>query len=331
MFEALGGHGGEAAALATSVLWAGTALLFGAASRRIGPAEMNLLRLAMATVLLFVTLLATGVEWSLPGAQMGFFVASGVVGLAMGDAAYFRALRILGPRRAALTMSFAPALTAVLMVPFLGETIGWVGITGMAVTLGGILWVHGEKDDAREIEGSAAEGLAMGLLGALGQAAGIVLAKAGLGAAPAGAWLATAGGLPERMAEDGAVLTGAEVTPLYGTFLRMAAGFAAFLGMQAVGWGGPRLREAFRDRKFLALTLGGAMAGPYAGVWLSLVAVSLTNTAVAATIMATSPIFVIPLVRVVHGRGASGRAWIGAAVALAGVAMLSFRMQIRGL
>ena len=39
--------------------------------------------------------------------------------------------------------------------------------------------------------------------------------------------------------------------------------------------------------------------------------------------MAASPIFVIPLMRIVYGHSTSARAWMGAAVAVAGVALLT--------
>ncbi|MHC4924789.1 MAG: DMT family transporter [Planctomycetota bacterium] len=325
MFDGLEGRGGELAALATAMCWAGSALIFGAAARRRGAALLNFLRLALACVFLLVTVLATGQSWDVSSAQLGFLLVSGVIGLALGDAAYFRCLQILGPRRAALTMSFAPALTALLMVPLLGETIGLVGITGMALTLGGIVWVHNEKDHAREIEGSAGWGLTFGILGALGQAVGLIFAKAGLGTAPAESWLAEVAGLAVRTLEDGTAVAGEAVTPLYGTLLRMLAALVGLLAAAAVGWRPGWTREALRDGKFLGLTAAGTVTGPFVGVWLSLVAVSMANTAVAATIMAASPIFVIPLMRIVYGHSTSARAWLGAAVAIGGVALLTFR------
>jgi drug/metabolite transporter (DMT)-like permease len=78
-----------------------------------------------------------------------------------------------------------------------------------------------------------------------------------------------------------------------------------------------------RDRRALLQTLGGTVFGPFLGVWMSLYAVSRANTAVASTILAASPVFVIPLVRVVHGERASWRAWAGAIVAVGGVALLT--------
>ncbi len=311
---------GESAALATAVLWAGTALLFGAAARRGGPDTVNLLRLVAATLVLGVVTLATGAARSLPTGQVVCLAGSGLVGLALGDVGYFRALQILGPRRAALMMSLAPALAAALMVPLLHEGLRWIGGLGMATTLAGVAWVQSERAAAGEVHGSARTGVLWGLLGAAGQASGMVLSKVGLGAAPAGAPLAEWSGLAAR-----GELSGVPADALYGTFLRMAAATVAIGGAALLGYGGGRLRESIRDRRFLLLVGAATVTGPVLGVWLSLVAVQHANTAVASTIIATSPVFVIPLVRVFHGTRTSARGWLGALLALIGVAVLAFR------
>jgi drug/metabolite transporter (DMT)-like permease len=66
------------------------------------------------------------------------------------------------------------------------------------------------------------------------------------------------------------------------------------------------------------------------GVWMSLYALGHANTAVASTILATSPVFIILLVRWTHHERASLRAWAGTVIALAGVAILAFRKTLGG-
>ena len=61
---------------------------------------------------------------------------------------------------------------------------------------------------------------------------------------------------------------------------------------------------------------------PGKGVWLSLVAVKHTAAGIAATIMATVPVLVLPLVIVFYRERVSPRAAAGAIVAVAGVALL---------
>ena len=84
----------------------------------------------------------------------------------------------------------------------------------------------------------------------------------------------------------------------------------------------PRIVRAWQDRVAIRALIVGAVVGPVAGVWLSLVAVQAARVGVAATLMALPPVLLIPLERVVHGRRASRRAVAGTLVAFAGVALL---------
>jgi drug/metabolite transporter (DMT)-like permease len=68
--------------------------------------------------------------------------------------------------------------------------------------------------------------------------------------------------------------------------------------------------------------IGGAFFGPFLGVWLSLVAVRLTDVGIAATIMATTPVLVIPILMVLEHYRPTARALVGTAVTVAGVALL---------
>jgi len=304
---------GHLAAAGTALCWAGTSLCFAAASRRVGSFHVNQIRLVLACGLLAAACGLAGVYAAIPPAQLALLALSGVMGLVLGDSAGFHALQVLGARRTSLVMSLCPGFTVVLMTPLLSERLDARALAGMALTWAGVLWASREPGHPGEIEGSAAAGLALGLVAAFGQAAGLVLSKAGLGAAPPGSPLA-------------AMTPGAAtVHPLLGTLVRIGTGAACLVGLSAVrGRLGGSLRAA-GDRPAFWWTLGGTVFGPVVGVTLSLVAVTLANTGVAATIMATSPLLVIALVRLVHGHPVTARALLGAVVAVAGVALLTLR------
>lgn len=310
---------GVLAAAGTAACWAFTALFFSAASRRIGHFHVNVIRLVIACVLLTLACAVTGVFAIAPGAQFMLLALSGLVGLTLGDAAGFMSLQILGPRRTSLLMALAPGMTALLMVPLIGEGLGWVGIAGMTVTLVGVMWVVLERGQPGEIQGNVALGVCMGVLGALGQACGLILSKAGLGNAAPGSLLNEWSGLGSDVRE---------LHPLFGTLVRMLAGTAVLL---VYGLLARRLGETLRQLKngrAMAQTTAGATFGPFIGVTLSLAAVQLTNTAVASTIMATSPVLVIPIVALVYKQKITWRAVAGAIVAVAGVALLTFRDEL---
>jgi drug/metabolite transporter (DMT)-like permease len=67
---------------------------------------------------------------------------------------------------------------------------------------------------------------------------------------------------------------------------------------------------------------GGAVTGPFLGVWMSLVAVKHTEAGVAMAIMSIVPVLVIPWVIIFFKEKVSLRAVLGAVLAVCGVFIL---------
>ena len=140
----------------------------------------------------------------------------------------------------------------------------------------------------------SAAGVALGFGGAVGQAGGLVLSKLGMG----------------------------DYDPFAATQIRVLAGTAGYvlLFFALHRWG--RVARAFADRRALGYTAVGAVFGPFLGVSLSLAAVQLTLTGVAASIMAITPVLIIPVL-VLHRRERVGVGGVlGALLAVAGVVLL---------
>lgn len=304
---------GETAALGAALSWSVTAQVFGAAGLRIGSVAVNHVRLAAAVValaLLHVLLLGTLVPEDMSPRVLGLFVASGIVGLTIGDAAAFRALVVVGPGLTTLVFTTVPALAALFAFVFLGERIGPGAALGMLVTVAGVALAAWGKSrrapKAARPEAAPAKGtrplvmgLSLALLGAAGQAGGIVLAKPAL----------------------------ADASPLSGTFVRIVAGTAVLHAVTSVAALGRRrlpdwVARARSDRRGIALSLVGAVTGPVVGVWIAQVATKHAHVAVAATLMSTTPLFVL-VEEWLLGRGRPLAVEIlGAATAIGGVALL---------
>jgi drug/metabolite transporter (DMT)-like permease len=74
----------------------------------------------------------------------------------------------------------------------------------------------------------------------------------------------------------------------------------------------------------LAAVGGSAFVGTYVGMWLSQVAIGrASSTAVAATLLATSPIFALPIGRWLEAERITARALGGTVLAVAGLAALT--------
>jgi drug/metabolite transporter (DMT)-like permease len=70
------------------------------------------------------------------------------------------------------------------------------------------------------------------------------------------------------------------------------------------------------------LILLGSVFGPVVGVALLMLSVQCIPSGVAQTLASLTPVTILPLVMILHKERVSARAFIGAAIAVAGVGML---------
>jgi drug/metabolite transporter (DMT)-like permease len=299
---------GETSAIAVSFLWTICSILFAYAGRRIGALSVNAIRIVMALgmlgaahILIFGTIIpdANRSQWI-------YMSLSGVVGLAIGDFGYFGTLVILGPRRGTLIMSLNPIFSVIAGYFVLTEMLSIWTFIGIAITLAGVTWVILERENRSNEEPITQKekvlGVTFGLIGAIGQGVGLVIAKYGM----------------ENVANDPSV----SLDPLSATLIRMIAGtIVVWLFIIAIGRL-PKLINDLKDTKAVNATFAGAFFGPFLGVWLSMVAVMYAFAGVAATLMSLMPLIVIPFLWVLYRQKTSWRGFIGAVIAIVGVAIL---------
>lgn len=291
---------GELAALGTSLSFAFGSTMFTVAGRRLGSMNVNRTRLVIAAIFLIIA------HWITLGSLFPFNAAperlfwlglSGVVGLVIGDIFLFRAFVMIGPRLSMLMMSLAPILAAVQAWIFLGEKLTSGQIFGILLTVGGIAWVILERNGKSENAPEYGRGILFGLGGAIGQATGFVLAKNGVG--------------------------GGEFSPISANLIRMtAAVIVLWLITLLQGQVKKTISTFFNDRKGMLATMGGAFAGPFLGVSLSLFALQRVEVGVASTLTALPPIFLLPISYFIFKERFGWGAVVGTLVAMAGVAAL---------
>lgn len=296
-------------ALLAAATWAVGSVLFARIGRGTSPLAMSVGKSLFAGALLAATgALLGGGALSAPLEAHAWLLFSAIAGITIGDTAYFSAIVRIGVPRAIVLLSTAPIFAAVLGALFLDEHLGARGAAGIAVTLAGVALVVWRKEEAAAPGGDAAAeasapaparvaaGLAFGVLSGLGQASGSVLSKRAmaLGIEPV-----SAGGI--RLLVGGVVLAVA----------------AALAGRAA-----PVVRELAKDRAWARIA-GASLVGSFAGIWLSQVALHRTaSVGVASTLLATSPVFALPLAHFLGQERLRPVAAVGAAVAVGGIALL---------
>jgi uncharacterized membrane protein len=294
-------YAGELSALVTAVMWTGSALAFVGATTRVGSVYVNIVRLIAAIVFLCITIVLFGLEFSVSSVQVQYLAFSGLVGFVFGDTFLFKSFEYNDARIGTLIMSAAPAMAALFAYIFLNETLSSTGILGMIVTLGGIaLVVLERKEPSSHHTPISMIGVFYALLGAAGQAGGLILAKS--------------------------AFASGHINGFVATFIRAIAATFVLLPLNYFAGRFNHPVEVFRkDWKAFNFTMVGSFLGPYLGVTFSLIAISQTNVAIAATIMATVPIIMLPTVWILFRERLSWRAIVGACVAVAGVGILFLR------
>ncbi len=295
---------GEAAALASAALWAGASVLFGIEGRTTRPIVMNLVKSLGACGLFLVALLLTPAgefvrpagDLVLPLRPIAWLALSGVVGIALGDTAFFIAMARLGVRRAMMLGLLAPVFAAA-GAALVGQPLpGIVGATGIAVTLGGLLLFI--RVAPLKEEGSAprsARALGFGVLAALCQALGIVMTKGAI---------AQTGLLPASI-------------------VRLLAGAGALLALEVMrGRAHGLTRELGRGFRRARLLLA-AFLGTFIAFYLFQAAIHYGSPPVTAALTATSPLLAVPLASRYLGERMPIAALLATLVAVAGVVLVA--------
>jgi drug/metabolite transporter (DMT)-like permease len=289
---------GEIAALSAAFIWAVATIIYARTGNRAPALFLNLVKGTIAVAMLSLTVLVLGdapPELSL--SQWLWLAGSGVVGISIGDSAYFSAIKRIGPSQTLLVESLAPPLTGVLALFFLHEAIGFWAWTGIFLTMSGILWVVTEHQPQQKA--LSLPGLGFAALAALCQAAGMVMSRQ--------------------------VMVSTDITPLWAALIRLAA---ASLVLWTVL---PVLRPDIVLRRDSWRTIGTAkngwalftlavFLGTFLGIWLQQAALKLTGAAIAQTLISVSPLFALGLAAM-FGHVVTRRSLVGALVTLAGVAL----------
>ena len=104
--------------------------------------------------------------------------------------------------------------------------------------------------------------------------------------------------------------------------VRMAAACCGIFLLAALGRRSGAFLRVWRDRNALATALGGTAFGPVFGVWLSMIAARHGRSGPAAAIIATTPIWMLPVSFWVYRARIGPLGWIGTLVTVGGAALL---------
>ena len=271
------------------------------AVRALGAFHFNLLRQLFVSLCLLAVVTATGGWQGLGLPQLAILAASGVIGILLGDTLNFAAVGRLGPRRAGAVFALNAPMAAVLGWLFLGEALPARAVVGIALAASGVaLAVLGRpRQDAHRFEtlsGTLLLGALFGLGAALGQATGSLIARP---------------------------LMAAGLDPYLASLVRVGASGLAMAVLAATPLAPAPPRSVPRLAILLALVT--ALIGLLLGMTLFLYALQGAETGIIATLSATSPVIILPILWLRTGQRPKGLSWLGGAMAVAGLALIFTR------
>ncbi|EGA66940.1 DMT family transporter [Vibrio brasiliensis] len=292
--------GYEWLALAAAFLWAVASILSVTPAQHLGTFAYSRWRMGCTSAILASIALFTGGWASVETSAISAMMLSGVIGIFIGDTALFACLNRMGPRQAGLLFSCHAVFSAILGYFLFSETMTNLELLGSGLVFSGVLTAiffgrKGQSNNQLEsIKGKVWVGISLGLLAALCQALGGIIAKP-------------------------VMLT--EIDPIAASAMRMMTAFAAHC---LFFFSGARLARATRpmNLKIFSITALNGFLAMAVGMTLILYALQQGNVGMVALLSSTTPIMLLPILWIYSGKRPNRFAWIGAIVAVAGTGIL---------
>jgi drug/metabolite transporter (DMT)-like permease len=297
------------ASLLTTLFFSLSVVFANRSIRLVGSAKANLSRLIFATLCLalYSHLFAIGLK----GPGLWHFLFSGIIGFGLGDLALFQAIPRLGSRLTILmTQCLAAPLGAFIEWLWLGTTLSLLQIACGATILFGVALAIAPKEHAHRPASVLAWGLFYGFFSALGQGWGAVIS---------------------RKAFDIDLMAGISIGGVNAAYQRIWGGVVVAV-LAYVLWG-EKFDPASADtntsrpsgswRKAAPWILLNGLAGPVFGVSCYQWALGELPTGIVLSIVATSPLVIMPFTFALEGDKPTWRSFIGAIIAVAGVIALA--------
>lgn len=290
----------ELAAIGAALCWALSSLLAPGPVGHLGAFAFTRIRMIMVLGLLVVWVAATGSWRSIETGFITPIALSGAIGIFLGDTALFMTLARLGPRRTSILFSTNAPMAVILGWLVLGETLDLRQLSGIAIVVAGVVMaiIFGKRRSQlhqwEAIRGSLWVGVAIGLVAALSQAAGSLIAK--------------------PVMEAGA-------DPIAVTAMRVAVSVACFQAALVFPFQMMR-QKAPMTMRIGALTAISGFLAMALGMSLLLFGLRGGEVGIIATLSATTPALLLPMIWARTGEIPAAGAWFGAALVVIGSGLI---------
>ena len=289
---------GEACSIGAALSWAGGVIVYKRLGETLPPLTLNLVKNLIVLAMVAPTvLLVHGPRLpALPGSAVALAIASGVLGIAMADTLYFKALNTLGAGRMGVVGNFYSPFVIVMSFVLLGERLNALQMLGFVLVSGGVFIVSSHDPQHRLPADVLRRGALFGVAAVFLMASAIVMIKRVL---------------------EGAPLFWIVLLRLVGAIAGMAAIFALRREAPALG---ARAKTPLR----WPLLVLAAFLGQYVSMVLWMAGYKYTEASVAAVLNETASVFIVLLAALFLHEGLDSRRIAGVTCTLSGVACMLF-------
>ncbi|MGB2078818.1 MAG: DMT family transporter [Vibrio sp.] len=287
-------------ALAAAALWAISSMLSVAPARHLGTFAYSRWRMGCTAFMLTTLAWAVGGWQSVAWAHVWPMALSGLIGIFIGDTALFACMNRMGPRQAGLLFSCHAVFSAILGYFLFNETLSLLEFIGASLVFSGVVIAifFGRKRVNQhaweKIEGHLSIAICLGLIAALCQAFGGVIAKP---------------------------VMQTDIHPIAASAIRMITAFAAHSSLRILGVSVARPAQTINFKIFLNTAVNGFLA-MVVGMTLILYALQRGDVGIVALLSSTTPIIILPLLWLYTKQRPSAFALVGAVLAVIGSAIL---------
>jgi drug/metabolite transporter (DMT)-like permease len=282
---------GELFALLSALAWAIGVVLYRRLGAYLPPLQLNFIKNSLVLLMLGAALpLVHSVALpEISTREILIAVVSGLIGLALADTLYLKALNQLGAGRMGIIGNLYSPFVIALSFVFLGERLGPLQVLGFVLVSSGVLLVSGKRE--HEVSaGAVLRGVLLGVLAILLMAIAIVMVKRVLEAQPL----------------------------LWVSLIRMLGAVIGIVLLVAAR-GELRTLDPRRMRVSWPLLLSAAFIGQFLSTIFWLGGYKYTDASIAAILNESSSVFIVLLAWLVLGEPMDRRRIAGIVLAAAGV------------
>lgn len=288
---------GEALALVTALTWAVAVILFKKSGESVHPIALNLFKDLLSVILFIPTIWLLGMELfrDVPYSDYMMMLASGVIGIGLGDTLFFKSLNTLGAGLASIVDCMYSPSIIVLSMMFLHESLTVWQLIGATMIVSAVLSAGLERSPGDIDRKRLLKGIGYGVAAQVMNGIGVVMIKPLLDRSPV----------------------------IWVTQWRLIGGSAVLL---IVLWFWKR-RQAVIDSLLYTRSWGYVIAGSVIGAYLAMMlwlgGMKYTQASTASALNQTSNIFVFILAAVFLREKVTPARAAGIIVAVMGAVMVT--------